>query len=794
MFPADIEKKTGFDAVREMLMANCLSPMGKNMAGRLSFSTHLPSLNLWLEQASEFRRLLEEEDTFPGQHYHDLGTVIQKLGVEGLYLDGYELLKVLEVIGLMERILGYFNKRKNKFPALEQLFQDLKVNKRIIQLISPVIDQKGEVKSSASPALQKLTEAVSKADLSIHKQLNAIFKHAKDSGWAGETGLSVREGRLVMPILAEHKRKIRGLVHDASASGSVLYMEPEEIVEANNNLRYLIFERKREIERILRATSESLRPFVTDIESCFNNISLTDFIRAKGLLALQLNAQKPILSGEPVVHLIKAFHPHLHILLSKQHKKTETLDLELNRKNRIMVISGPNAGGKSVALKTIAVNQYMVQCGLLVCAAAESRFTVFKNIMVDIGDGQSIDNNLSSYSAHLRAMKYFIQHAGKHSLFFIDELGSGTDPQFGGAIGEAVLDQLNERGAFGVVTTHFSNIKNFAGQTEGFINGSMLYDKVHFKPLYTLISGKPGSSFALELAKQTGLPAAILEKARAKAGKDENRMEEMLSSFEKDAQFLRIKEKRVREREQNLEKLISDYTELKNKLKEQKESILNKAKAEARTILDQSNRLIEQTIREIRASQADPVQTKKLRASVSEEKNKLSREEENKPESHKPEKEPIKEPVNLQPGDLVKVPGVDTPGKILQVGKEKVLVELGLIKTRLNLDQVQVLDPSGVKTTKKGSAYINPAGYRDEFTPRIDVRGLSGEEALKKTIEMVDRALILNMDKIWILHGKGDGVLRKILRENLKKITHVKSMENEHIDFGGDGITIVNLG
>lgn len=793
MFPKDIEVKIGFDSVREWLMKACLSPMGTLRAEKMGFSTHLPSIELWLNQTSEFKQILEEDDQFPTQNYHDITPVIKKLEIDGMYLTENELHQLAQIQTLIDSILLFFKKKQEKYPVLNALYTDTSVNKHIAKIIDAVLDEMGKIKPSASPELLKISNAISKSERDIHRQLNSIFKKVREEGWAGETNISIREGRLVIPIIAEHKRKIKGLVHDESASGKILYMEPTEIVESNNALRHLYFEKNRETERILREVSAKLRPFLPDMENYLKKISLTDFIRAKAMVALKLQAIKPKLNQQGELRLRNAYHPNLYVRLKKQGQEPVALDLDLNPERHIMVISGPNAGGKSVALKTIAINQYMLQCGMLVCATPDSSFPLFKDMMVDIGDGQSIDNNLSSYSAHLSAMKHFVNRADKHTLFFIDELGSGTDPQFGGAIGEAVLEKLNANKAYGVVTTHFSNIKNYAGQTEGFMNGSMLYDKVKYEPLYKLLSGKPGSSFAIELAIKTGLNKEIIEKAKKRSGKDQNRLEEILSEYEKDARDLKEKEKRISDKEALLNKLLTEYNDLKQKISAQKTDILNKAKSEAKTILDSTNQLIEKTIREIKTANAEPVITKAIRKKIEDKKAEIEPEVVSTSEkTTKPKETQVN--AGLEIGNLVKIKGFESLGKVLQIGKEKALVEMGLIKTRLDLDQLEKINPA---KHIKPSTRIKGYNYRqisEEFSPRLDVRGLSTEEALRKTMDLVDNALVLSIDKLWILHGKGDGILRKMIRENLKKTSHVIGIESEHVDFGGDGITIVTLG
>ncbi len=788
MYPRDLEIKIGFDTIRQLLAEHCLSPMGEAMVEKMAFSFNAKTIQLWINQTAEFKKLITEDETFPSDNYLDISSTLHKLTIEGMHLTENELHNIRQICRLIEQITVYFNKREEKYPTLFALYTSVEIKKDILKLIDAVIDENGKIKPSASPQLLKISGDISKTERDIHKRLVSIFKKAKDEGWAGETDISIREGRLVIPIIAEHKRKIKGLVHDESNSGNILYIEPVEIVEANNSLRHLYFERQRETERILREITLKIMPWLPNLEEYLKKITITDFIRAKAQLAIRINAVKPVINSTNQLHLIQTFHPILYLKLKKLGQTPVPLDLSLNTENRIMVISGPNAGGKSVALKTIALNHYMLQCGLLVCSYPNSKYTLFKDMMVDIGDGQSIDNNLSSYSSHLAAMKHFVNFADKNTFFFIDELGSGTDPQFGGAIGEAVLERLNSNKAFGVVTSHFSNIKNYAGQTEGFINGSMLYDLEKYEPLYTLVSGKPGSSFAIELAKKTGLNKDIIERAKSKAGKSQHRMEEILSEYEKDIQNVRSTEKRVVEKEARLNKLMADYEELKTKLSGQKADIMNLAKQQAKDLLSNTNKLIEKTIRDIKTANADPVVTKAIRSKLVEAEKELKPEPQSQPQ---PKPQPL---LNIEIGTLIKIKGYESLGKVLQVGKEKVMVEMGLIKSRLDFDQIEIIPQSKAPKPKTRIGGYNYNQISQDFSPRLDVRGMSTEDALQKVITAVDNALVLSIDKLWILHGKGDGILRKMIRENLKKISHIKKLESEHADFGGDGITIVTLG
>jgi DNA mismatch repair protein MutS2 len=793
MYPHNLEQIIGFDQIRQLLTGLCNSIQGRERADSVKIETHFNPIATALNENAEFKAIIQQALSFPDHHFPDTREMLTKLKIDGLFLTLNELHQVRTLCVQIQEIQVFLKKNEQLFPALNAITKDLEPIKQVPAIINKVVDELGHIKPNASPQLAAIEKDIRVLEGSIHQKLKSIFTKAKNEGWTSDTDISVREGRLVIPVIAEHKRKIRGLVHDESASGSVLYIEPTEIVEANNKLRHLYFSRNREIEKILKETTAQLIPYQFTLELYHDTSAKLDFIGARARLSIKLNAAKPILGKKGAFHLINAFHPLLYLKLKRENLTPVPVEIQFTTDNRIMVISGPNAGGKSVALKTIALNQYMLQCGLDVCASPDSSFCIFKNMMVDIGDGQSIDNNLSSYSAHLNAMKYFVNHSNKDSIFFIDELGSGTDPLFGGAIGQAVLERLNLNNAYGVVTTHFSNIKNYASSEPGFMNGSMLYDMQKYMPLYKLSSGKPGSSYALELAKKTGLNKDIIEKAKSLAGKEHHQMDEMLANYEQDIQKHKLTEKRLLEKEKTLNKLIADYEYLKTGIAERKAEIIQSARSEAAAKLDNTNRLIEQTIREIKTSKADPIKTKALRKKLDDEKQLLKTEIQK--QDPKPNPVPHTEKsVQFEPGQLVKIKKYDTVGTILEVGKNRILVETGLVKSRMEFDQVEIMAP---QTHKKPSVKIRGFNYSDisrEFTQRIDVRGMNAEDALKTTMDAVDNALVLSVDKLWILHGKGDGVLRKLLRENLRKVSHVKQLESEHPDFGGDGITIITLG
>lgn len=790
MFPVDFEIKTGFDSIRNLLKQNCSSIMGSAMVDNMKFSVNFNFINQRTEQTIEFKRIIEERNNFPDYGYYDISTQLKKMLTEGIFLIEAELFDLKLTTEFIFQIKKFFNKKEQKYPELFSLYKDVEIFDSINSIIDNVIDNNGELRPDASPIYKKLTVEIKKSEHEIHKKLIAVFNKAQNEGWTGDTGITIREGRPVIPVKAEHKRKISGIVHDESGGGTLLYIEPASIVEENNKLKHLLFEKNREREQILKTVTLDLMPYRDSFEVFYKKISITDFIKAKAQLAIKLNATKPQIINEnktKKLTLIDAFHPSLYLRLKAEDKKPVTLNCNLNEKQRIMVISGPNAGGKSVALKTIAINQYMLQCGMLVCASPDSVFSIFKNLMVDIGDNQSIDNNLSSYSAHLQAMKHFTRNAKAETLFFIDELGSGTDPQFGGAIGEAILEKLNKNKAYGVVTSHFSNIKNFAGQTEGFINSSMLYDLNNYTPLYKLIIGKPGSSYAIELAKKTGIDNDIIQNAKSKAGTSHQRIDEILAEHEQMLKITTDKLKTIEEKDATLTKLITDYNELKEKLKIQKNSIINQAKSQAEEILINSRKLIENTISEIKNKSADKVITTSLRKKIADAQKELKTEEKTI-QTPKEKFEEIKE------GTSIKIKGYNVPGIVLKKGKDILLVETGLVKSKISYDMIEsVIEMKSVKPAYKIQGY-NFQNAIKQFSPRLDLRGMKADDAIKASVDAVDKALMLNVDKIWILHGKGDGILRKMIRENLKKIGHVKKIESEHVDFGGDGITIVELG
>ncbi|MCC6722075.1 MAG: Smr/MutS family protein [Bacteroidia bacterium] len=789
LYPHDFELKTGFDTIRNLLKNFCSSPMGEDMVNKIRISVNYNFINKSLEQTSEFKSILEDGYNLPEFKFYDISIQINKLQTEGIFLIESELSELKNTCDFVFLIKNFFKKKENKFPYLYEIYSQIEIFEDVIKVIENVIDTNGEMKPDSSPKYNSLLKEIKKTENDIHRKLLAVFNKAQNDGFASDTGITIRNGRPVIPIKSEHKKKISGIVHDESGSGTVLYIEPNIIVEENNKLKHLEIEKNREREQILKHTTLLLMPFRNDFEVYNKKVAITDFIRAKALLSVKLNLCKPkilIDNKNNSLILVDATHPVLYNNLSKIGKKPVSLNCTLNEKNRIMVISGPNAGGKSVALKTIAINQYMMQCGFLISASPDSVLPIFKQLMVDIGDNQSIDNNLSSYSAHLQAMNIFTKNAKNDTLFFIDELGSGTDPQFGGALGEAILKKLNDKKSFGVVTSHFSNIKNFAGQNDGFINASMLYDLDNYMPLYKLVIGKPGSSYAIELAKKTGIDAEIIKNAKIIAGTTHQRIDELLAEYEQLLQKTKEKLKSTEEKDATLTKLIADYNELKEKLKNQKSSIINQAKIQADEILSNSRKLIENTISEIKRNSAEKENTSNLRKKIAEARTELKIEN----DTDKTNIELLKK---LKVGCEVKIKDYNIPGKILKINKENILVETGNIKTKISNNLIEaIVEPSKALTlySLKGYDYRNTV---QQFNPRLDVRGMLADDALNTAIDAVDKALMLSVDKIWILHGKGDGILRKVIRENLKKIKHVKNIESEHPDFGGDGVTIIDL-
>jgi DNA mismatch repair protein MutS2 len=723
-------------------------------------------------------------------HIYAIKPLAERIRVEGAFLAEEEFYRLLLSLRTVYAILRYFNDREGQYPYLELLFEHLPIEKSLVRAVEQVIDDRGKIRDNASRLLLDINQQISKSEQEARKRLDAVFKSAQTNGWTADGGITIREGRLCIPVLAENKRKVKGLIHDESATGQTAFIEPEEVFHLNNKVRDLEFERRREIIRILVALTDEIRPYVPLLISYHGLLTKLDFVRAKALFAIDIDAVMPVLSKDPELNLINARHPLLYLNTQKDPTHTVVpLNIKIDEQDRIVLVSGPNAGGKSVCMKTVGLLQLMLQSGLLIPADERSSMGIFKQFFADIGDDQSIESDLSTYSAHLSKMKHFTSFANGRTLVLIDEFGTGTDPQFGGPIAEAILEQLNSKKVRGVVTTHYSNLKLFASNTEGLQNASMLFDNQQMKPLYILQMGKPGSSYAFEIAQKIGLSKEILASAKTKIGEQQNRVDSLLVDLERDKKDIYHTKVAVNKKEKELETLRQSYESLKAEMDANKKEILRKAKEEAREVLRNANKLIENTISEIKTSNADKEKTKALRATL-----KQSLDKHAEPLKKKAKPTTVSENIALEVGDWVRIDDTGSEGEILEITKNNsLIIALGSLRTVVKSNRVSKLKSKEKSKAVKRRSVLSSESIAD-FHPEVDVRGMRTEDALSKIELVLDRAVMIGYPSLKIIHGKGDGILRKFIRDYLRKYNHVSRFEDEHADRGGDGITYAYIG
>jgi DNA mismatch repair protein MutS2 len=782
--PSNSIDKLGFTEIKELIKTHCLSDMGRQMVDKIQVMNNHDQILKFLNQANEFKNILQNDEALPIHHFFDIKSLANKAKIEGAFLTEYEFFQVYSSLSTVFAVIAYFNDREGQYPNLEALFEHLPIEKSILKKIEAVIDQKGKIKPNASRELADISSSIAKAEHEARRKIDHIFKNAASNGWTADGSLTIRDGRLCIPLLAENKRKLKGFIHDESASGQTVYIEPEEVFALNNTIRDLEFERRREIVRILTALTDDLRPYVALLLSYHGLLTKIDFVRAKALFAIEIEAEMPVLVNEAKLRLQNARHPLLFLSFKAEKKTVVPLNIAIDEETRIVVVSGPNAGGKSVCMKTVGLLQMMAQAGLLIPASEVSTVGVFKQIFVDIGDDQSIESDLSTYSAHLSKMKSFVEMANGKTLVLIDEFGTGTDPQFGGPIAEAVLETLNQKHIRGVITTHYSNLKVFASNTPGIENASMLFDNVEMRPLYMLEVGKPGSSYAFEIAQKIGLSKQVLDLAKNKIGENQKKVDTLLVDLERDKKEIYDTKVTLDKQQRRVDTLLAENEKLKSYFEENKKTLIRDAKQEAKNIILNANKLVENTISDIKSSQADKEKTRQLRERLNNEleKNTIKPEQ---PKQAKADEE-------LKPGDWVKLTDSDTTGQIMEIAKDNVIIAIGDLRTVTKKNRVQKVSKKEVpKEVRRGfAARTNDLAG---FSPEIDVRGKRGDEALYDIERLLDRALMMGFNNLKIIHGKGDGILRKLIREYLRKYDAVDRMEDEHADRGGDGITYVYL-
>lgn len=783
LYPNNSVDKLGFTEVKELIKARCLSVMGQRMVDRIQVMNNYDLIRKFLSQAHEFKNILENDSPLPIHHFFDIKSLANKARLEGAFLSEEEFYQIQASLTTVFAVISYFNEREGQYPNLEALFEHLPIEKVILKHIDRVIDQKGKIRPNASQQLMEITTGIAKAEQEARRKIDHIFKSATGSGWTADGSLTIRDGRLCIPLLAENKRKLKGFIHDESASGQTVYMEPEEVFTLNNKIRDLEFERRREIVKILTALTDELRPYTPLLLSYHSLLTKLDFVRAKALFAIDIEAHMPVLHNDARIKLVNARHPLLLLSFKKEHKTVVPLNVQIDEANRIVVVSGPNAGGKSVCMKTVGLLQMMAQAGLLIPAAEASEVGVFKQIFVDIGDDQSIESDLSTYSAHLSKMKNFVEQANGKTLILIDEFGTGTDPQFGGPIAEAVLESLNHKKVKGMVTTHYSNLKIFASNTAGLENASMLFDNKEMRPLYMLEVGKPGSSYAFEIAQKIGLPQQVLNLAKNKIGDSQKKVDTLLVDLEREKNELYLSKVQLEKQQRRVNELMQENEKLKAYYDENKRALVSEAKQEAKNIILNANKLIENTISEIKSSNADKEKTRELREKLNIEVKKNTV----KPTLTKPA--PTDE---LNVGDWVKLNDSDTTGVIMEIARDNLIIAIGDLRTVAKKNRVQKVSKKEVPKEVRRS-YSSNTDSLANFSPEIDVRGKRGEEALYEIEKYLDKAIMMGFGNLKIIHGKGDGILRKLIREYLRKYSEVDRMEDEHADRGGDGITYVYL-
>ena len=852
IYPNNFEQKIGFDEIRELLKARCLSTLGKEKVDEITFSTDAAVVNEWLSQVREFRRLQEEKDDFPMQYFFDVRESIKRIRLENTHLEENEVWDLRRSLETIVNIVKFLERGAEEsasgektypYPALHRLTENVMTFPAMIRRIDSILDKFGKIKDSASMTLAGIRNDLTKMEGSISRTLYTILHAAQKDGLVDkDVTPAVRDGRLVIPVSPGVKRKISGIVHDESATGKTVFIEPTEVVEANNKVRELEAAERREIIRILTVFTDELRPHVNDILDSYEFLAQIDLIYAKTELAKLTKAFEPEVKAEPHLDWIHAIHPLLQLSLEKQGKKAIPLDIILTREKRLLIISGPNAGGKSVCLKTVGLLQYMLQCGLAIPIGDRSTTGMFDNIMIDIGDEQSIENDLSTYSSHLLNMKNMMKQANARTILLIDEFGGGTEPTIGGAIAEAVLKQLWQKKTFGVITTHYQNLKHFAEDHEGVVNGAMLYDRNQMQALFQLSIGQPGSSFAIEIARKTGLPEEVIKDASDIVGSEYIQSDKYLQDIVRDKRYWEGKRQTIHQHEKSREHKITRYEDELSEIERQRKEILRKAKEEAEELLRESNKKIENAIREIKEAQAEKERTRLVREELNafkeeldtidtrandemiekkirqlqerkerREKRKKEKAEKNNQSNQNTQSTPSTQSSEKAPiaaGDTVRIKGLTSVGTVESIEGKMATVIFGGMKTKMRAERLEHAEKPKQQVSKQEERNASIAGAygnaskdtRDvidtrklNFKQDIDVRGMRGDEAINAITYYIDDAILVGVSRVRILHGTGSGILRQLIRQYLATIPNVSHFRDEHVQFGGAGITVVDL-
>ncbi|MDE7412511.1 MAG: Smr/MutS family protein [Muribaculaceae bacterium] len=821
IYPVEFESKIGFDSIRGNVSEKCQTRLGKDEVSKMAFSSDFVVVSKRLACVDEMMTIIKENLPFLNTTVHDVVPFLAEIKAVGSFMSADRLYRLSSTLEAVAEVSDFFAKHVNaengesRFPELNSQFADIEAFPEVIREINNAVNKYGELKDTASPELYEIRQAIRSAAGSMQRTMKRVMDSAIAKGLVDrDSAPSIRDGRMVIPIASGNKYSIQGIIHDESATGKTVYIEPAEVVEAGNRMRQLEMDERREIVNILIGIADRIRPFTQNIiDSCFKLAAL-DFIRAKALFAIEVNAQKPHLSESCELEWYHAFHPALYLSLHPQGREVVPLNITLDENRRILIISGPNAGGKSVCLKTVAVVQYMMQCGLMPTLYYNSHMGIFRNVFIDIGDEQSFENDLSTYSSHLRNMKFFLQNADSRTLFLADEMGSGTEPQIGGAMAQAILKMLGEKKCRGVVTTHYQNLKQFAESESGFVNGAMLYDRQHLQPTFELSIGTPGSSFALDIAQKIGLPHNVIQDAKDIAGSDYVNLDKYISEITRDRRYWANKRQNIREKEVKLDSLLSKYEETAGDLKARRKGIINDALREAKEIIAGANAKVERTILEIRKAKAEKEKTKEIRKELSDfakdlQEGKIVDAEKNpdsiktlkhksKKNAQKPVKPVIKEKKEIEIGDFVKMDGGGVAGEVLSISGKKAEVAFGSLRTFVNLDKLKISSkPKASALSQAQTVSVNTSSESRarqlKFKNEIDVRGMRADEAIQAVTYFLDDAIQFSASKVRILHGTGHGILKTLIRQQLKANSAVAKFEDEDVRFGGAGITVVEL-
>ncbi len=848
IYPANFETKIGFAKVRSLLRDACMSPLGQEKVDDMQAMDNANEIREKMARVSEFRLLLEEHDDFPLSYFFDVRQSVSRLRLANTHLDEQELFDLrrsLDTIHSIKRILvpeTFHIGDAVNYPHLQMLAEEVSTFPQLVDRIDTILDKYGKLRDNASEELSHIRKELKKAEGSVSRALYSILQKAQQEGLVDKDAApTLRDGRLVIPISPAMKRRIPGIVHDESASGKTSFVEPTEVVEANNKIRELEAQEQKEIIRILKEFAKIIRPDVRYIVASYSLLAHIDFLRAKLLLAERYAAIVPEVSDEPLIDWVEARHPLLQESLKKNNRKIVPLDISLQQ-GHILIISGPNAGGKSVCLETVGLLQYMLQCGLPIPVRENSRCGTFSDIMLDIGDEQNIENDLSTYSSHLNNMKQMMRAALPTSLLLIDEFGTGTEPQIGGAIAEAILTKIWEKGAHAVITTHFQNLKHFADDHEGVVNGAMLYDRKEMRALFQLQIGRPGSSFAIEIARQIGIPEEVIQRASDIVGQEYIQADKYLQDIVRDKRYWEAKRQTIHQREKDMQRTIDRYETNISDIEQRRKEIIRRAKEQAEEILRESNRRIEHAIREIREQQAEREATKKIRADLDafreelhdidskatdeaiekkieqikarkerrekRRKEKLAKSDAGSASSGKGTPEEAKERRPIAVGDYVRIKGLESIGRVEKTDGKMTTIIFGDIRSKMLTERLERVDKAAADkqqaTAASRFADLNEINvsrntratideHRKGFSQELDIRGMRGDEALNAVMHYIDDAILIDAGQVRILHGKGDGILRQLVRQYLATVKNISSFRDEHVQFGGSGITVVDF-